>query len=1266
MPITINKQYQFIKYLGSSNLALNSLSNSIANQIAIIYGISADGSSYVSWTNAGFSTLQSLETYSTYLVISNSASPNYTLYSDTEVVDTSNSTEITTTRSMQTYRGASALSLSTASFKNNIVIIYGISNDGLGFVSYSPASQFNSLVSLEPNRGYEFITDGTPITLWLAPGASPTPTPTNTATPTNTPTTTATPAQSLSPTPTRTLTATPTLTTTTTPTVTPTRTLTPTPTNTPTLTSSPLLSPNFANYNNQSIFKGVSNSSTVGTNGAKSSYGCHDMSGNVSEWVGQLADVAIRGGNFSSPLNDISKYGRLAVAATVSDPATGFRIATSGTNGDHLSLGNFVVVSDINNTADIDTSYGSVSYGYQISKFQVTNDEYCAFLNSQAKLDTKALYNSLMGSDTERGGIVRGGTPGSYYYISKMHHGNKPVNYVNWIDCARYCNWLHNGATDSSDTETGSYTINPLGSVARNAGAKYWIPLENEWYKAAFYDPASTSYYLYSTQNNNTPSASILNSNGDGAFSPSSSFDNGQILVVDNSKMMVLESVNPTNITNISDINTTPHSVSVGPFREDAFVSNSAGLVDVISLTSPNTSGWAKVLSLAAGSDSRKLLVSSDGSKLYCLNYNDKTITAYDLLGSPKYATRTIMDYRSGGTVYDFCNGENPDTIYVACSNGYVVRTTFTGSSYDNNIYYFYHGFINQPVSITYVQDQLYVCLVDNATVIKRRHVINNSELTINIVGLSSTGAASAVTVNNVSLYKDAYNKYLVLTGYISNVSRGVIYYYSPVTNRQISVSYSENTSSAGIYTNIAQNKDLSYLFAGNRLLTFDSTNKYFRSSVVVSPTFSSSSIRDIDFRSNVSVPAPSPSPTPTNTITPTRTPTNTPTVTPTNTVTPTLTSTPTPTPTQEPPVVYTNSMVAAVGANDVGQLGDGTYGGSKVFKHITAPSGNVFNYNVRASSLGSHNIIIDSSNRLWGWGNNDRGQVGPSSWGSSAPSGDPLNINPTTMAYDTISNKYAIFGLSSNIVNVSSNGSVWSNATIGTAPPTLNWTTSIGWNNNTSTGGGAPQTNQYSIFALANNSNVMAAYNNTSNTWASLSLPVTRNWTAMVQSRNKILAFSSNSNNVLTINPGSNSSITTSDVSLGLGSLSVFWKTAAVNSNGSTILAIGYDSRTIVRSIDSGASWSQAGVSLPMIAKWEKIICSNNRWILIASDQDSVYTSDDNGSNWTARNTNSLNPSWTQISIYNNTVILVGLNNNYYLTSTDNGTSWKKRFLGV
>jgi alpha-tubulin suppressor-like RCC1 family protein len=358
--------------------------------------------------------------------------------------------------------------------------------------------------------------------------------------------------------------------------------------------------------------------------------------------------------------------------------------------------------------------------------------------------------------------------------------------------------------------------------------------------------------------------------------------------------------------------------------------------------------------------------------------------------------------------------------------------------------------------------------------------------------------------------------------------------------------------------------------------------------------------------------------------------------------------------------------MVAAAGANDVGQLGDGSYNASKTFKTIIAPSGNTFNYSVKSSALGSHNLIIDSNNRLWGWGNNDRGQVGPSSWGSIVPSGDNLNLNSSTIAYDTVSNKYAMFGLSTNIVNVSSNGTLWNNATIGTAPSTLNWTTSLGWNNNTSTGGGAPQSNQYSIFALANNSPILGVYSNSTNSWLSLTLPATRNWTTMVQSRNKILAFASNSNNVLTIVPGANNTITTSDVSLGLGSLSVFWKTAAVNSNGSTILAIGYDSRTVVRSIDSGATWSNTGVSLPVKAKWEQIICSNNRWIIISSDLDSVYTSDDNGANWTIRNTNCLNPSWTQITVFNNTIILVGLNNNYYLTSTDNGTLWNKRFLDI
>ena len=43
-------------------------------------------------------------------------------------------------------------------------------------------------------------------------------------------------------------------------------------------------------------------------------------------------------------------------------------------------------------------------------------------------------------------------------------------------------------------------------AVTRNAGATYFIPSENEWYKAAYYNPSNSSYWLYPTQSNTEPS----------------------------------------------------------------------------------------------------------------------------------------------------------------------------------------------------------------------------------------------------------------------------------------------------------------------------------------------------------------------------------------------------------------------------------------------------------------------------------------------------------------------------------------------------------------------------------------------------------------------------------------------------------------------------------------------------------------------------------------------------------------------------------------
>ncbi len=72
----------------------------------------------------------------------------------------------------------------------------------------------------------------------------------------------------------------------------------------------------------------------------------------------------------------------------------------------------------------------------------------------------------------------------------------------------RFSNWLNNGQ-GSGDTETGAYTL--LGgtatpsnglTVTRNGGASIFLTSENEWYKAAYYDALSTSYFDYPTGTN--------------------------------------------------------------------------------------------------------------------------------------------------------------------------------------------------------------------------------------------------------------------------------------------------------------------------------------------------------------------------------------------------------------------------------------------------------------------------------------------------------------------------------------------------------------------------------------------------------------------------------------------------------------------------------------------------------------------------------------------------------------------------------------------
>jgi formylglycine-generating enzyme required for sulfatase activity len=152
-----------------------------------------------------------------------------------------------------------------------------------------------------------------------------------------------------------------------------------------------------------------------------------------------------------------------------------------------------------------------VGYSYTIGKYEVTNTQYAAFLNSVAKTDAYSLYSERMGSEVF-GGITQSGSSGSYSYAVKSGYENKPVVYVSFWDAARFANWLNNGQGAGS-TETGSYTLTSeaihANSVTRNSWANWVVPTADEWYKAAYHGaPFLGGYWTYPTRsftlNNNT------------------------------------------------------------------------------------------------------------------------------------------------------------------------------------------------------------------------------------------------------------------------------------------------------------------------------------------------------------------------------------------------------------------------------------------------------------------------------------------------------------------------------------------------------------------------------------------------------------------------------------------------------------------------------------------------------------------------------------------------------------------------------------------
>jgi len=166
-------------------------------------------------------------------------------------------------------------------------------------------------------------------------------------------------------------------------------------------------------------------------------------------------------------------------------------------------------IGNANNAADT-TGYGSVNHAYNIGTYEVTNAQYVEFLNAKGSSNSAGIYNATMGTTGAYGSnIVQGGSSGSYTYSVSSTYANMPVVGVTWFDAARFSNWLGNGQ-GNGDMETGAYTLNGATSgnaVDKNSTATVYIPSENEWYKAAYYNGTTSTYSLYPNGQNSITTA---------------------------------------------------------------------------------------------------------------------------------------------------------------------------------------------------------------------------------------------------------------------------------------------------------------------------------------------------------------------------------------------------------------------------------------------------------------------------------------------------------------------------------------------------------------------------------------------------------------------------------------------------------------------------------------------------------------------------------------------------------------------------------------
>ncbi len=199
----------------------------------------------------------------------------------------------------------------------------------------------------------------------------------------------------------------------------------------------------------------------------------------------------------------------LATVASLAAPSHAGTVTFGSGAGNTFAM-EFVTIGNPNNTADTNANpspAGRVTYAYDIGKFEVSRDmvtKYNANFGTTNNLEITLI-------DMDDFGIVGG------------NGANKPATGVSWNEAARFVNWLNTSTGNQAAYKFNSAGVNdPIAlwqsgdagydasNPFRNSLAKYVLPSDDEWHKAAYYDPNKSGvgvggYYVYATGSDTAP-----------------------------------------------------------------------------------------------------------------------------------------------------------------------------------------------------------------------------------------------------------------------------------------------------------------------------------------------------------------------------------------------------------------------------------------------------------------------------------------------------------------------------------------------------------------------------------------------------------------------------------------------------------------------------------------------------------------------------------------------------------------------------------------